>query len=208
MKIRSNPRPVPTQSPPERTMGNEEFAQWLSQRPSAWGQNLSIIDGFITAVVVGPVSMHPLKWICPLIGIEPEAFNTGGTPEFAAIKAAMQWHNTISDNLVNGPGLEPVFTADAKGQVKAHDWCAGFMLAVDMNRRRWSDVLKTTSPHRRLMMPILIHLPVRVEGKDVTLDEESILADWRSDIPENAARLREIFQLKRYGTPHPNALRD
>lgn len=205
MKIRSNVTPPAPQAPPERTMGDEEFAQWLSQRPSAWGKNLSIIDGFVTAVVVGPVSMHPFKWICPLIGIEPEAFDTGGTPEFAAIMAITRWHNTISDKLRDDQKLTPLFTTDAKGQTTAHDWCAGFMLAVEMNRRLWHGVLKTTSQHRYLMMPILIHQPVRVKGKMVTLDEPSILDDWRADIPGNAARLREIFQLKRFGTPYPGA---
>jgi len=209
MKIRSNPNPIPipTQAPPERTMGDEEFAQWLNGR-SAWGQNLSIVDGFITAVVVGPVSMHPLKWICPLIGIEPEAFNTGGTPEFAAIKAVTLRHNTISDNLVSGPGLQPLYTTNANGQVSARDWCEGFMLAVNMNKRLWSDVLKTTSRHRQLILPIQLHLPFRARGKDVTIDDPIILDDCRGSIPQNAARLREIFQLKRFGTPHPNAPRD
>ena len=207
MRIKSNAKSPAPKMQPERTMGNEEFAQWLSQRPSAWGKNLSIIDGFVTAVVVGPVSMHPLKWICPLIGIEPEAFDTGGTPEFAAIMAVTRWHNTISDTLSEERDLKPLFTTDAKGQITAHDWCAGFMLAVEMNRRLWHDVLKTTSPHRYLIMPIVIHQPIRVKGKMVTLDEPSILDDYRADIPGNAARLREIFQLKRFGTPHPNAPR-
>jgi uncharacterized protein len=205
MKIRSTPKPVPAEAPPERTMGDEEFGQWLGQRPSAWGQNLSIIDGFVTAIVVGPISMHPLKWICPLLGIKPEAFDTGGTPEFAAIKAIMQWHNKVSDRLSNEKDLQPLFRKDAKGQISAHDWCAGFMLAVEMNRRLWHDVLKTKSPHRYLMMPILIHQPVRVKGKMVTLDEPGILDDCRAEIPGNAARLREIFQLKRFGTPYPGA---
>lgn len=208
MKIRpSKAKPMVTMAPPERTMEDEEFAQWLSQRPSAWGKNLSIIDGFVTSVVVGPVSMDPLEWICPLLGIEPTAFNTGGTPEFAAIKAIMRWHNRISDTLRDDQGLKPVFRTDAKAQITAHDWCAGFMLAVDMNPRLWNDVLKTNSPHRYLMMPILMHLPVRLKGKMVTIDEPSILDDCRADIPGNAARLRKIFQFKRFGTPHPNAPR-
>lgn len=206
MKIKpSKPKPMVTMAPPERTMEDKEFAQWLSQRPSAWGKNLSIIDGFVTAVVVGPVSMDPLKWICPLLGIEPAAFNTGGTPEFAAIKAIMRWHNRISDTLRDGHVLKPVYSTGPQGRITAHTWCEGFMMAVDMNPRLWNDVLKTKSPHRHLMLPIIVHQPIVVSGKKLVLDNPSIDGDWQESIPRNVARLREIFQFKRFGTPHPNA---
>jgi len=206
VKLRPKPTHKPPELPPERAMGDEELAAWLSKRPDAWGQNLSIVDGFVTAVVVGPISMHPLKWICPLLDIPVSAYETGGTLEFAALKAIMLRHNAISDRLVDGPGLKPLFTRGSNGQDNASDWCAGFMLCVDMNKRLWSDILKVNSPHRHLMMPVLVHRPVRVKGKDVTLDEPSILEEGRGRIPESVARLREINHLRRFGKPHPNAM--
>ena len=38
----------------------------------------------------GPVSISPLDWICPLLAIDADAFNHGGTAEFAAISAVAQ----------------------------------------------------------------------------------------------------------------------
>jgi uncharacterized protein len=60
---------------------------WLQGRASAAAADLSMLDGFVTAIVAGPVSMDPPAWICPLLGIDIDAFNHGGTTEFAAISA-------------------------------------------------------------------------------------------------------------------------
>ncbi len=62
---------------------------WLQGRTGAAATNLSMLDGFVTAIVAGPVSMDPPEWICPLLGIEINAFNHGGTPEFAAMSVIM-----------------------------------------------------------------------------------------------------------------------
>ena len=66
---------------------------WLQGRTGAAATNLAMLDGFVTAVVAGPVSMDPPEWICPLLGIEVDAFNHGGTPEFAAISADQRQKN-------------------------------------------------------------------------------------------------------------------
>ena len=76
---------------------------WLQGRTGAAATNLSMLDGFVTAIVAGPVSMDPPEWICPLLGIEIDAFNHGGTPEFAAISAVAVRHNAIAETLTNAP---------------------------------------------------------------------------------------------------------
>lgn len=74
-------------------MSLDELDVWLQGRTGAAATNLSMLDGFVTAVVAGPVSMDPPEWICPLLGIGIDAFNHGGTPEFAAISAV--WSVTM-----------------------------------------------------------------------------------------------------------------
>src|SRR2546430_2693657 len=64
-----------------------QLERWLQdrveRRPVA--TSLPVLDGYIAAIVAGPVSISPLDWICPLLAIDADAFNHGGTPEFAAI---------------------------------------------------------------------------------------------------------------------------
>lgn len=76
----------------------EELERWLQARvdrhPAATG--IPTLDGYVAAIVAGPVSMSPLDWICPLLAIDADAFNHGGTPEFAAISAVALRHNEIT----------------------------------------------------------------------------------------------------------------
>src|SRR5438309_674287 len=76
----------PSRKPPWRSRSHTTVAA---------ATNRSMLDGFVTAVVAGPVSMDSPEWICPLLGIGIDAFNHGGTPEFAAISAVAVRHNAI-----------------------------------------------------------------------------------------------------------------
>jgi Uncharacterised protein family (UPF0149) len=96
----------------------EDLERWLQARidrhPAA--TSLPMLDGYVAAIVAGPVSMSPLDWICPLLAIDADAFNHGGTPEFAAISAVAQRHNEISNVLTTAPGrFEPMHQRKANG---------------------------------------------------------------------------------------------
>ena len=51
-------------------MSLEELDRWLHtrrrRRPVA--ENLAMLDGYVTAIVAGPVTYEPLGWLCPLLG--------------------------------------------------------------------------------------------------------------------------------------------
>ena len=87
--------------------------------------SLSMLDGAVTAVVVGPVSMAPEGWMCPLLGVDPDAFNHD-TEEFSAIAATLIRHNAISEALSTRPeSFEPLFVRSWDGEVDARPWCMG-----------------------------------------------------------------------------------
>ncbi|SFN96855.1 Uncharacterised protein family (UPF0149) [Bradyrhizobium sp. Rc3b] len=65
--------------------------------------SIPTLDGYVAAIVTGPVSMSPLDWICPLLAIDAAAFDHGGAPEFAAISAVALHHNEISKTLSTTP---------------------------------------------------------------------------------------------------------
>lgn len=110
-----------------------QLERWLQdrveRRPVA--TSLPVLDGYIAAIVAGPVSISPLDWICPLLAIDADAFNHGGTPEFAAISAAAQHHNAISKTLSTNPDrFEPIHQRKPNGDVDARPWCLGFHAAM------------------------------------------------------------------------------
>jgi len=49
--------------------------------------------------VAGPVSNQPARLDLRLLAIDADAFNHGGTPEFAAISTVVRRHNDISNTL-------------------------------------------------------------------------------------------------------------
>jgi len=51
----------------------DKLDSWLQGRTGAAAASLSMLDGFVTAIVAGPVSIDPREWICSLLGIEPDA---------------------------------------------------------------------------------------------------------------------------------------
>jgi yecA family protein len=108
---------------------------WLQGRTDhgAAATNLSMLDGFVTAIVAGPVSMDPPEWICPLLGIEIDAFNLGDTPDFAAISAVAVRHNAVVETLSNAPEtFEPIFARKPNHEVDAGPWCEGFHAAMKL----------------------------------------------------------------------------
>ena len=102
-------------------MSFERLGQWMSKRARSpvlrhpQATSLSMLDGAATAVVAGPVSMAPEKWVCPLLGVDPDAFNHD-TEEFSAIAATLIRHNAISEALSTRPEtFEPLFDQSRRG---------------------------------------------------------------------------------------------
>ena len=112
----------PSASMAKAAMPLDELGQWLLSRPGRppAATNLSMLDGYVTAIVVGPVSFDPREWIWPLLAIDADAFNHVGTPEFAAISAVAVRHNDISNILSTAPGrLEPIYRRKPNREVDA-----------------------------------------------------------------------------------------
>jgi Uncharacterised protein family (UPF0149) len=57
-----------------------ELERWLQERADRRpvAANVPMLDGYVAAIVAGPVSIDPLDWICPLLAVDADAFNHGG----------------------------------------------------------------------------------------------------------------------------------
>jgi len=137
-----------------------ELEQWLQVRvdrhPAA--TSLPMLDGYVAAIVAGPVSISPLDWICPLLAIDADAFNHGGTPEFAAISAVALRHNEISQILSTTPSqFEPMHLRKANGDVDQRPWCQGFHAATRLRPSAWAPLLNASNVNHGLLLPILLH---------------------------------------------------
>ena len=137
-----------------------QLERWLQdrteRRPVA--TSMPVLDGYIAAIVTGPVSISPLDWICPLLAIDADAFNHGGTAEFAAISAVAQHHNAVSKTLSTNPDrFEPIHQRKPNGDVDARPWCLGFHAAMRPRISAWAPLLDTRNVNHALLLPILMH---------------------------------------------------
>ncbi|MER9534016.1 hypothetical protein NKI89_30140 [Mesorhizobium sp. M0309] len=98
---------------------------------------------------------HQLRWITALLAVPHSVFETGGTPEFAAIKAAADRFNVLGTDLREGR-FSPRYRRKANGDIDVTDWCEGFMAAVNLNPAGWRDALDPgNSLNRLLRLPIM-----------------------------------------------------
>ena len=138
----------------------DKLGHWLlaraEQNPVA--TSLPVLDGYVAAIVAGPVSMSPPDWICPLLAIDADAFNHGGTPEFAAISAVALRHNEISNTLSTTPDrFKPMHRREASGDIDARPWCQGFYAAMQLRISAWAPLLDASNLHYGRLRPILMH---------------------------------------------------
>jgi uncharacterized protein len=134
--------------------------RWLQarvdQHPAA--TSLPMLDGYVAAIVAGPLSLSPLDWICPLLAIDADAFNHGGTPEFAAISAVALRHNEISQTLSTTPRqFAPTHRREISGDIDARPWCQGFYAAMRLRLSAWAPLLDASNVNHGLLLPILLH---------------------------------------------------
>lgn len=137
-----------------------ELERWLQgradQHPIA--TSLPMLDGYVAAIVAGPVSMSPLDWICPLLAIDADAFNHGRTPELAAISAVALRHNEIGQTLSITPRqFVPMHRREANGDIDARPWCQDFYAAMRLRMSAWVPLLDANNVNHGLLLPILLH---------------------------------------------------
>jgi uncharacterized protein len=136
---------------PERAMEDKELDRWLQARRAIGPltTNLAMLDGFITALAAGPVGLDLIGALLEALALEHGALNVGGTPEFAAMKAAAdRFNRTI---------IRPHHRRRGNGDIWPADWCEGFLAAVNLNRADWKTAMDPSHPLHEKMLPILLY---------------------------------------------------
>jgi uncharacterized protein len=156
-----------------------------------------------TAIVAGPVSIDPLEWICPLLAVDADAFNHGGTPEFAAISAVAQHHNEISNLLSTAPErFEPIYRRNLSGGVDVRPWCLGFYAAMKLRLTTWSPLLDRDNPQYALLLPILLNCVDEQGSPFVPTSDDAQVRTLRhrvhADIPVVVEGIRHYWRPIRY----------
>lgn len=187
----------------------DRLGLWISERARSTSlrrpqaTSLSMLDGAVAAVVAGPISMNPEEWVCPLLGVDADAFNHD-TEEFSAIAATLMRHNAISNTLSTKPeSFEPLFERKPYGEIDAQPWCMGFYAVMNLRLLTWSRLMNPNIIEHRLLLPILFHC-VDPSGRPVLAPERrgpgtrSFTQNAWRDIPAVVEAMRQFWMPSRY----------
>lgn len=100
---------------------------------------LSELDGFLTAVVSGPETLVPARWLPAVWGdVEPTWHSAQA---FERIFALLSRHmNAISSLLYSEESLAPIFMEQevaGKRHTIVHEWCMGYLRGIGLAQERW-----------------------------------------------------------------------
>lgn len=156
----------------------EALEDWFDKsNPRAPAAGVSMMDGFLAALVVGPVFIHPEKWIWHVVGDhEKRAF--AGTRVQAVIDTVVDHYNKLSVVLSENPrAYAPLFMQADDGEISAEDWANGFHGAMRLNLDAWQPLFATFETAAPLMA-ILVNC--------TTSDGASIFGNTLDQVPRDA----------------------
>lgn len=190
-----------------RTMSLEQLDAWLHRlAPAPRVDGASMLDGYLTALVIGPCSIPPDEWFVDLLG-EHGRIATASGAVLAAITAIVARFNAISEGLSLAPGKHaPLFEKTDGGLALPQPWCMGFLNAMRLRFDDWRPLLDPGRIDHGLMLPILLYCidplgrpmlgPPR-EGPET----EQFLRTAYHDIPLAIPAIRDFWMPQRLKQP-------
>jgi uncharacterized protein len=199
-----------------RPLTKEEFDELndflLSDATPEECMEVSSLDGFLTALVVGPETIPPSQWL-PLVWGETEDDEMVWESQDHAqriLGLVMRLMNDISAGLQKSPPqISPLFyTRELEDREISiiDEWCYGFMRGVRMSMHQWEPFLQSEEATK--FLPVLLH---GTEEGWKRLESEAYLSEipheqWVDGI-EPAVLAAHGYWKKRRATPTRRAAR-
>jgi uncharacterized protein len=95
---------------PSSAMTLEQLEHWMDHLdPPPLVDGVSMLDGYLTAIIVGPCSVSPYEWMKHMLGPHDD-IGMEGTTQAAAIMGVAARFNTVSEGLATAPErYAPIF---------------------------------------------------------------------------------------------------
>lgn len=157
----------------------QDLDDWLSELPTDAAMNIEAIDGYLSALLLSPVSLSDkpgAKWMAPVWG-GGDPFSSGKQRKRVALLLLRHVHSLSVQWTSKQDEWEPIFSVAEDGEqqlVDAEDWCTGFMIGVDQDSDAWGPLFDHTKTAAALA-------PIALLGGD----EEQLS-------PEDAEKLTDL----------------
>lgn len=163
--------------PPSRPrLDDTAFEAFLHERrPHPPVFSMSGLDGYLTALIIGPRFIDPRRWI-GLIAGEQAMMEPEGTIEALAVQTLAANYNRISTGLAETPQIwRPRLTRRMDGTFDTFAWSTAFLLATGYAPRLWRPVLQGHPRTGDIIAPIR-----EATTADPRLDEAGVAAIARA----------------------------
>ena len=115
----------------------------MSDRVPESCMRLSELDGFLTAIAIGPELIMPSEWL-PVIWGEGEPVFESDEELQSVVGAIFMRHEEILRSIEQEPdAYEPLLEETLDGQMLATNWAAGFMDGAALRKDAWFPLLRT-----------------------------------------------------------------
>jgi uncharacterized protein len=145
-----------TPAPAKEALSEKELDQLdeflIAIGPTA--MDLEELDGFMSALIVGPALVMPSEYWPEVIGDEPFEFKTQEEAERIFGLIMRHW-NTISSTLDAVEIYEPILIQDEAGLASGQGWATGFMHGVQMRFEAWQSFIDDDDT-AGLILPIIM----------------------------------------------------
>jgi uncharacterized protein len=144
---------MPLQAPAFSDADHRQLDEWLTRR-SQGITDIVELEGFLTAIVIGPNTLQPTRWL-PKVwgGTQPKFKDLEELDRFVVL--VMGYYNDIVAWFEQEPDrFEPTFYESNVGGKRiliVHEWCFGFLKGMRLDAAGWKP-LKQSSPE--LLKPI------------------------------------------------------
>lgn len=202
-----SPSPARARPPLSEKEREELNAFLLSEATSDATMQLDHLDGYLTALVVGPVAVDTSVWL-------PKVWGPGSRdePAFDTMEQAsrildliLRHMSDIATVLEDDPDrYEPLFDhvvykGDAREYVDGEMWARGFMQGIGLRRLEWQAFFDEPGSAEILR-------PIHLLGADEVSDEEEALTATPQQREELAGRCAaSVARIYRFWTPHRQA---
>ncbi len=136
----------------------EELDEFLMSDATPDGSmDIVTLDGFLTALVIGPGLVAPSVWLKTIWGGQGEPGFESSAQAQRVISLIMRRFNTLSILFEEPPEFAPIlWEREVEGTTYriADDWCWGFLAGVSLASEAWQ-ALFTDAEHRALLRPII-----------------------------------------------------
>lgn len=117
------------------------------------------LDGYLTAVLIGPKFIDPQIWLGHLLG-DHALLCAEDTREHRAIQAVAAQHNRLSETMAQFPYLyRPQLPPHHAGGLDPIFWSFGFLMATRLAPRAWKSMTNPDKPEHttfQALHPLLI----------------------------------------------------